>query len=298
MKTASYIPFFKRPQALAMAWDISKGNFSSLRALAKNDPNRSKKGGWGYYASLILAWIESGFSLPLPFKAFAKGNSKLPFSAFSSLPIVNCPGAGECQKYCYSLNAWQYPAAFFRQVMNTLLLSNEAGREILAREFSSLPSGVLRLYVDGDFKTVSEVCYWMELIKSRQDIQAYGYSKSWAELIGAGLKGIQWPSNYLLNLSNGSNHSPIIKEIVSKLPIVRGEFVAVPVSKVHIHNRSYQGPDMKGFKDYQKEVLASANNLGMRVFVCKGKCGACLPNGDHACGSSKFKGVPIAIGVH
>jgi hypothetical protein len=34
------------------------------------------------------------------------------------------------------------------------------------------------------------------------------------------------------------------------------------------------------------------------VFVCAGKCGDCLPDGTHACGSDRFRGVTIAIGVH
>ncbi len=31
-----------------------------------------------------------------------KGNSKLPFAAFSTLPGITCPGAGECLEWCYS----------------------------------------------------------------------------------------------------------------------------------------------------------------------------------------------------
>jgi hypothetical protein len=296
MKT-KYIPFFTRDKAIALAWQISKNDFSGLKALSSYFPDR--KGSWGYYASIILEWIESGFRLPLPFKVFKKGNAKLPFSAFSTLPIVNCPGAGDCLKFCYSLNAWSYPTVFFRQVQNTLLLSNEIGRGIIINEFNNLPSGVLRLYVDGDFKTVSDVVFWMELIASCPDIKAYGYSKSWIELISCGLKkGFQWPSNYLLNLSNGSKHGEDIKAIVSTLPIVRGEFIAIPVDKKHIHNRAYQGPEKAGFREYQKEVIFNASKLGKKVFVCKGKCGACLPNGEHACGSNKFWGVSVAIGVH
>ena len=296
-KKEKYVPFFTRDKATALAWDIANNDFSSLRELAKHQPE--KKGGWGYYATIMIAWIDSGFRTHLPFSLFIEGNDKLPFFAFSSLPIVNCPGAGACLKFCYSLSAWRHPAPFFRQVQNTLLLSNEIGRGIIINEFNNLPSGVLRLYVDGDFKTVSDVIFWMDLIASRPDIKAYGYSKSWLELISCGLKkGFQWPANYLLNLSNGAKHGPEIKAIVSKLPIVRGEFIAIPVDKKHISNRAYQGPEKAGFREYQKEVIFNASKLGKKVFVCKGKCGACLPNGDHACGSDKFRNVSIAIGVH
>lgn len=55
-----------------------------------------------------------------PFKVFKlKGNTKLPFATFSTLPIVTCPGAGECADWCYSFTAWRYPAAFARQLQNT-----------------------------------------------------------------------------------------------------------------------------------------------------------------------------------
>ena len=54
------------------------------------------------------------------FKIFTKGNGKLPFYSFSSLPGVTCPGAGDCLKFCYSFRSWRYPAAFFRQIQNTI----------------------------------------------------------------------------------------------------------------------------------------------------------------------------------
>lgn len=61
------------------------------------------------------------------------GNQKLPFVAYSELPMATCPGAGSCGVYkkdsrsgapasgwCYSFKAWRYPAAFTRQFLNTL----------------------------------------------------------------------------------------------------------------------------------------------------------------------------------
>lgn len=67
------------------------------------------------------------------------GNSKLPYIAYSELPMSTCPGAGACGVYskdnstgsvvgwCYSFKAWRYPGAFTRQFMNTL--ANYADRE-------------------------------------------------------------------------------------------------------------------------------------------------------------------------
>lgn len=67
------------------------------------------------------------------------GNSKLPYIAYSELPMSTCPGAGACGVYkkdassgsivgwCYSFKAWRYPDAFKRQFLNTL--ANYADRE-------------------------------------------------------------------------------------------------------------------------------------------------------------------------
>ncbi len=286
-----------RSLAMLMAKETLDGDYTILRLVAAL-PGQ-KKGSWGHWAVIMLAWIESGFKGKPPFTVFAKGNSKLPFSAFSTSPVVNCPGAGACISFCYSLTSWQYPAAFFRQLQNSLLARNPLGQEILKAAFLKLPKGTLRLYVDGDFHDVANVFFWMELIASRPDINAYGYSKSWLELIQAQLKGIKWPTNYQLNLSSGSAHDNGLKAIVAQLPIVRGEFIAIRVGKEHISNRAYQGPEKAGFPAYQKAVLAAALEQGYgKVWVCKGKCGACLPNGEHACGSVRFKNVKIAIGVH
>lgn len=281
---------FNRVQALALASETLTGGTERLEALAAMPGGR---GSWAVMARKFLLFLSTGIP---EFTIFAKGNSKLPFSAFSSLPLFDCPGAGACKDFCYSLTAWRYPAAFFRQLQNSYLLRSEKGKATITGAFNRLPAGTLRLYVDGDFFDKATVFFWMELIGSRPDIQAYGYSKSWKELVAAHLSGIAWPANYQLNLSSGSVHSNVVKELIKALPIARGEFIALPIDRVHISNRSYQGPTNPGFPAYQKAVQASAE--GQRVFVCKGRCGACLPSGDHACGSSKFKGVTIAIGVH
>lgn len=56
-----------------------------------------------------------------------KGNSKLPFAAYSEFPLATCIGAGACWQYCYSFKALRYPAAFRRLFLNTL--ANYADRE-------------------------------------------------------------------------------------------------------------------------------------------------------------------------
>ena len=230
------------------------------------------------------------------FKIFTKGNGKLPFYSFSSLPGVTCPGAGDCLKFCYSFRSWRYPAAFFRQIQNTILLMSDTGREHLRLEFNKLkPNHDFRLYVDGDFDSLETMKFWMDLLKSRPDIRAYGYSKSWKLFIEYDQLGYTFPDNYQLNLSSGSiyqNNNTILDQI-SKLSIYRGEFIALPSEKMPNILE-----DRPSFTAWAKQLRQRAKLYGIKkAWVCPGKCGNCTPTG-HACGSKRFKNVPIIIGIH
>jgi hypothetical protein len=212
------------------------------------------------------------------------GNSKLPFYAFSSLPGVTCPGAGECLKFCYSFRAWRYPDAFARQIQNAFLMRFYP--DSIRDAFDTIPDGSdFRLYVDGDFSSVSDVDFWFSLLLSRPSIKAYGYSKSFAELlsyVGA------YPSNYALNVSSGHSHSVDTVNRIKDLPITRGEFRAVSVGfKVK--------SNMHGTKAVNDALRIKSNE---RIFPCPGKCGSCTGKG-HACGMlDSLKGRVIAIAIH
>ena len=214
----------------------------------------------------------------------ADGNSKLPFYAFSSLPGVTCPGAGDCLKFCYSFRAWRYPDAFARQIQNAFLMRFYP--DTVASAFNAIPNGSdFRLYVDGDFSSVSDVSFWFSLLLSRPSIKAYGYSKSFTELLS--YTGI-YPSNYALNVSSGHNHSVDTVNMIKALPITRGEFRAVSVGfKVK--------SNMHGTKVVNDALRIKSNE---RIFPCPGKCGSCTGKG-HACGMlDNLKGRIIAIAIH
>ena len=173
-------------------------------------------------------------------------------------------------------------------------MNSKKGREIIAKEFKAikLKKGKsflnLRLYVDGDFKNLNELTFWMNLLFLRPDIKAYGYSKSWKEFLIYDHLQLTFPENYKLNLSSGSIHDSEVKKLMNALPCTRGEFVAVHIDKrlaAPLGNRT---------KEYNKAVREAVNG---RSFVCPGLCGSCTPSG-HACGSSRFKNVKIAIATH
>lgn len=247
---------------------------------------------WAYHAKRLADWLADDMTGAAPFTIFARGNSKLPFFAFSALPLVTCPGMGACAKFCYSLRAWRYPAAFFRQLQNVLLLRQAP--DTIADAFRKLPvAATLRLYVDGDIDSAETLGFWFGLLRERGDIQAYGYSKSWHVFLKhhADHGPAAFPSNYRLNLSSGSRYGDDVAKRMQALPCVRGAFVAVPSTVKQLKDRS-------NWRQYAASVRESAKALGHgRVFVCPGKCGTCTAAG-HACGLGSFNGVKIAIGIH
>lgn len=232
----------------------------------------------------VLAYDVAAFSV------FAEGNSKLPFYAFSTLPGVTCPGAGECIAFCYSYRAWRYPSAFFRQCQNAYLMrfNRKAIFDALFNIALQNPKGFdFRLYVDGDFSSQSDVAFWMSALNALPQIKAYGYSKSFALLLSYANNGGVVPDNYRLNISSGHNADDATVSAIRKHSFVRGDFVAVSI-----------GRKIKA-SDYGTKAVNDAlrSRFDAKIFPCPGKCGSCT-NVGHACGSDVFKGRIIAIAVH
>lgn len=271
-----------------------------LSACINSNPAAAeKRGTWQYYATKLRAYIDNDFTGQQPFSIYIlKGNKKLPFAAFSSLALADCPGKGDCANFCYSLTAWRYPAAFFRQLQNSLLM--RFNPELIESAFLSLPRDItLRLFVDGDFKDVETLRLFMDLCKARPDLSVYGYSKSWKEFLQLDASGYEWPSNYLTNASSGSRHANTgLQNAFLALPVVRGSFNAVNVKREHITSKAYQDKNNSGSQAYRKDVLNKLRETQSKAFACPGNCGNCLPAGRHACGSKDFAGVAIGIGIH
>jgi hypothetical protein len=259
------------------------------------------KPGWALNLTKLLT-LCSDRAIDKPvYTVFAEGNSKLPFLSFSAMPGVGfCPGAGDCTEWCYSFSSWRYPAAFCRQVQNTLLLSHPNGRQAIRAEldaqlrrpkYRELERVDFRLYVDGDFRSAADVAFWMSIIKKRAKLAAYGYSKSFHELLGHDVAldatGCSWPSNYVLNVSSGHRHNAATVEAIESLPITRGRFVAVPMP--------YRAKHSDHGNRYHQKALRDV--YGRSAFTCPGECGDCTPSG-HACGSERFRGVDIIIAAH
>jgi len=289
IKTFKNAPKFAKLQQLALAVQTEGHAFMRAKLIQlQNDP-AFKGQAWQSSFEKFHAIMDDQSPR---FSIFALGgNSKLPFIAFSTLPGVTCPGAGDCIDFCYSYRAWRYPAAFFRQLQNAYLLRfapsaiETAFKEIAAKRIEGFD---FRLYVDGDFANIENVIFWMQLLKSTPNARAYGYSKSFAMLLAYDtVYNGQWPSNYQLNISSGHNASPAMVEYVKALPITRGEFRAVSVG------RKVRGSD-HGTPAINALLRASVTE---KIFPCPGTCGTCTGKG-HACGMQSLKGRVIAIAIH
>jgi hypothetical protein len=193
------------------------------------------------------------------------GNVKLPFAAYSEFPVVTCPGAGGvaakfgqlsgaalgaanasdgvdvrgCASFCYSLKALRNPTVCYRLYCLTLGMSTDPVRhtgivvERMLRLNKRKRVKILRLFVDGDFRSAECIESWMNAVKrlGEKDITVYGYSKSWPEFLKIHERygAAWWPTNYVLNLSSGSRYfkDPAWITRMKAIPVSRGEFIAV-----------------------------------------------------------------------
>jgi len=275
--------------ALAVKTNLDELYASILTAVKLNGPEY-KKGGTVYYALKFLRFMES--SNP-EFTLFTKGNSKLPFLSWSTLPGVNCPGAGACLNWCYSFKAWRYPAAYFRQLQNTILERHNP--ELIRAELDRvlcLPSYSgrrvdLRLYVDGDFPNLDIMTYWFNTLEERPRIAAYGYSKSFPMFHQYAARFGHIPGNYALNGSKGGKYDHVLKSMKG-YSFFRGAYEGFNLG------RKITPMDMTSAEKREIRKLAGAG----RAFICPGLCGSCTSMG-HACGNlDTFKDMRIITPIH
>jgi len=224
-----------------------------------------------------------------------KGNSKLPFICWSELPFFTCPGKGPCAEYCYTTTSWRNPGPYLRQLFNTIAMKYR--KDLIRDHWLELPRGaIVRLYVDGDFRDLATLQFWLELCELRPDLLVYGYSKSWPLFLA---HDRPFPANYMLNVSSGSKYGLELSKQLETLTradgslLVRGLFAAVAIDMTGINSKTrYSNPL------YHKRVRAAIlEQYGVRGWSCTGQCGSCA-SGKHACGSSLFQNVIIGIGIH
>lgn len=252
-------------------------------------PKDTKQGTWYSTVTRFMAFLRTG---KVAFRIFMPGNVKLSFFEFSTLPLFTCPGAGDCLKWCYSFRSWQYPTAFFRQLQNSLLI--KFNKDTISEAFAEMPDTTLRLYVNGDFDSVETVKFWMDALKARPGVSAYGYSKSWAELLSYNVTD-SWPANYVLNISSGSKwaDNEAYKAAMFALPITREAFEGVVIDTTGIE-KGFARYDNPEYHNRVREAYFA--KTGRKGFSCPGFCDDC-GHGKHICGNGNAN-VPVLIGIH
>jgi len=266
-----------------------------------------RPGGTAYLGAIkkMRTWLADPIKNKPPYQIFMKGNKKLPFWAFSTLPGVTCPGAGDClvdpqdkskRGWCYSFSAWRNITPYFRQLQNTLLIRLRDKTWIEAEAKKKFkPHQVVRLYVDGDMDSMDTLTYWMHFCERFSENLFYGYSKSWAffEQWHKDHNG-NWPSNYLMNLSSGTKLERILSRekfqaVVKRMlalqnpktghRIARGTFRALQVpSKFPKKTIDEQGKvsrsatgSLTAWQAHRADVLAAAEKAGIKGdFSAKG----------------------------
>ena len=288
IKSFKNAPKFAKLQDLAIAVQTGDDHVIARALLQLQTDDDFSGAGW----QTNLNKLANVFAGKTPvFSVFALGgNSKLPFVSFSTIPGVTCPGAGDCIDFCYSYRAWRFPAAFARMIQNAYLM--RFAPDQIAIAFAAIaakrPGGFdFRLYVDGDFANGADVAFWMSLLHVTPNARAYGYSKSFHALLGFDVVGV-WPANYQLNISGGHNAPQTVVDAVKRLPITRGEFIAVSIGR-KVKSTDHGKP--------ATNAAIRAKFPGIKVFACPGACGSCTGAG-HACGLPQMKNRVIAIAMH
>jgi hypothetical protein len=273
----------------------------------KNITKSGRPGGTAYLAAIkkFRTWLKDPIANKPPYQIFMKGNKKLPFWAFSTLPGVTCPGAGDClvdpqdkskRGWCYSFSAWRNITPYFRQLQNTLLIRLKDKSWIEAEAKKKFKNGqVVRLYVDGDFDSKETLTYWMHFCERFPQNEFYGYSKSWGFFTEWHKDNNgNWPSNYIMNLSSGTRLERVltkerfqekVREMLSLrnpktgLRVARGTFRALKVeskfpkkamSEAGMIQRTPQGT-AREWAAHRQEVIDAAKAAGIRGdFSAKG----------------------------
>jgi hypothetical protein len=225
------------------------------------------------------------------------GNVKLPFAAYSEFPVVTCPGAGGvaarygqlagaalgaanvsegvdirgCASFCYSLKALRNPTVCYRLYIQTLGMSVDPERHVstvgerMLKLNAKKGVKILRLFVDGDFRSAAAIESWMGLVKrlGAAGITVYGYSKSWPEFhsLQAKYGSAWWPTNYVLNLSSGSRYfkDPAWLVRMKEIPVARGEFIAVDPLERLVWKAFTKARGMVAWSRYVARINAIAN---------------------------------------
>mgnify|MGYP000905985750 CR=1 FL=1 len=224
-------------------------------------------------------WLIDPVNRTPPYSIWVKGNKKLPFWAFSTLPAATCPFAGEClvhptkkekdgtpkRGWCYSFRSWRNFTPFCRQLQNTILIRIKDKSWIEKDARTKFEKGqVVRLYVDGDMDSVETIAYWFHFCARFPTNRFYGYSKSWDYFKKWGEQNnFEYPENYLLNLSSGTIMESTLKPLEFQ-NLVRSMFdLKHPKTGLNLVRGTFRA--ISGIKSKYPEHTEEELNNGSRI---------------------------------
>jgi hypothetical protein len=110
-----------------------------------------------------------------------KGNKKLAknITTFNLPAIKSCPNSKDCAKFCYAKKAERiYPSARISRERN-FRLAKENLQLLKAKILKNLRKGdIVRIHESGDFFSQEYLDMWYEVMKERQDVMFYAYTKT------------------------------------------------------------------------------------------------------------------------
>lgn len=131
------------------------------------------------------------------------GNGKTGNIVSFDLPAVTtCPGATKiCISKCYALKMQKQYANVNKKYIKNLEFSKSKWFVPYLIE-NIPPNSIMRIHVSGDFYSVGYIKRWYKIIKARQDVKFYTYTRSWRiPKLNRELDKLVKEKNFILNYS-------------------------------------------------------------------------------------------------
>lgn len=141
-------------------------------------------------------------------------NSKLEKDGIVSInmpPILTCPGAGNCKKYCYAcvgLQAMGKPKEFRLRALALFKGNPKLFKQTLEKEIHRVGRRIIRWHDSGDIQNISYLKIMVALAKFYPDIRFYTYTKSHKIVQKFGFENL--PANLKIIQSYGGKHDHLI----------------------------------------------------------------------------------------
>jgi len=113
-----------------------------------------------------------------------QANKKLGRMPTFSLPagrVYGCPDSTPaCEAVCYAKKLVnRYPRAHLGYLENFQIAQRSDFAEVMMRVLESLPEGLLRIHVSGDFFSVRYIEDWAKALECNPHIKAFGFTRAW-----------------------------------------------------------------------------------------------------------------------